>query len=106
MKKPLRAIYHGLRHEHAPGKLETLAKLRDTFEIVAAVDDLASSTPTWHAAPPAGPAGVLGPQTDRYAGLLLELAAIVRGEKPNPVELYDHDLKVHDTCLRVCGLDL
>ena len=338
MKKPLRAIYHGLRHEHAPGKLETLAKLRDTFEIVAAVDDLASSTPTWHAAPPAGPAGVplvsaeealampdidvvfietangdlldaalpwaergvamhldkptgegrepfrrivelcrsknvplqmgymfrcnpavqfcqqvvrdgvlgeivhaeadmnfnawdpayadyvssfkagvfynlacheidlfvpmmkgdlvratlsvgdapgdppgsrtrcaamlewpestvflrtcshvpqgmrrrlrvegsngtlelqpiecfsgrplkvvlhiakaagpyvaglhefeFGPQTDRYAGLLLELAAIVRGEKPNPVELYDHDLKVHDTCLRACGLDL
>ncbi|MBR4611588.1 MAG: Gfo/Idh/MocA family oxidoreductase [Kiritimatiellae bacterium] len=53
-KKPLRAIYHGLRHEHAPGKLETLAKLRDDFEIVAAVDDLASTTPTWHAEPPTG----------------------------------------------------
>ncbi|MBP5544286.1 MAG: Gfo/Idh/MocA family oxidoreductase [Kiritimatiellae bacterium] len=53
-KKPLRAIYHGLRHEHAPGKLETLAKLRDDFEIVAAVDDLSSTTPTWHAEPPTG----------------------------------------------------
>ena len=39
------------------------------------------------------------PQTDRYAGLFLELAAIVRGERPNPVELYDHDLRVHDACL-------
>lgn len=46
MKKPLRAIFHGLRHEHAPGKLDTLAKLRDDFEIVAAVDDLARTTPT------------------------------------------------------------
>lgn len=54
MKKPLRAIFHGLRHEHAPGKLDTLAKLRDTFEIVAAVDDLAGTTPTWHASPPTG----------------------------------------------------
>jgi predicted dehydrogenase len=63
-----------------------------------------------HIAKAAGPyvAGLhefeFGPQTDRYAGLFLELAAIVRGKKPNPVELYDHDLKVHDTCLRACGL--
>lgn len=54
MKKPLRTIFHGLRHEHAPGKLATLAKLRDTFEIVGVVDDLASRTPTWHVNPPTG----------------------------------------------------
>lgn len=54
MKKPLRTIFHGLRHEHAPGKLATLAKLRDDFEIVATVDDLASDTPTWHATWPTG----------------------------------------------------
>ena len=59
MKRPLRAIYHGLRHEHAPGKLSTLAKLRDVFEIVAAVDDrIPGAAPTWHASPPQGPAGV------------------------------------------------
>ena len=58
MKRPLRAVFHGLRHEHAPGKLETLSKLRDDFEIVAAVDDLSSTTPTWHAEPPTAPAGV------------------------------------------------
>ncbi len=54
MKKPLRTIFHGLRHEHAPGKLATLAKLKDDFEIVATVDDLASTTPTWHASWPTG----------------------------------------------------
>ena len=54
MKKPLRAIFHGLRHEHAPGKLETLAKLRDDFEIVAAVDDRAGTAPAWQAEPSAG----------------------------------------------------
>lgn len=54
MKKPLRAVFHGLRHEHAPGKLATLAKLRDDFEIVAAVNDLSSATPTWHNKPPTG----------------------------------------------------
>lgn len=47
MKKPLRTIFHGLRHEHAPGKLNTLGMLKDEFKIVAAVDDLGSSTPTW-----------------------------------------------------------
>lgn len=54
MKRPLRTIFHGLRHEHAAGKLATLAKLKDDFEIVAVVDDLASATPTWHITPPTG----------------------------------------------------
>lgn len=55
MKKPLRAIFHGMRHEHAPPKLlETLPKLKDDFEVVAVVDDLASTTPTWHARRPTG----------------------------------------------------
>lgn len=45
-----------------------------------------------------------GIQTDRYAGQLLELAAIVRGERPNPTALYDHDLRVHDILLKSCGL--
>ncbi len=55
MKKPLRAIFHGIRHEHAPPKLgSTLPKLKDDFEVVAVVDDLASATPTWHAKWPTG----------------------------------------------------
>jgi len=43
-----------------------------------------------------------GVQTDRYAAQLLDLAAIVRGEKPNDQD-YDRDLKVHEILLKVCG---
>lgn len=41
---------------------------------------------------------------DRYAGQLQELAQILRGEKPNPVALYDHDLRVHKVSLQACNL--
>ena len=41
---------------------------------------------------------------DRYAGQLKELAEILRGEKPNPVELYDHDLRVHKVSLQACNI--
>ena len=44
-----------------------------------------------------------GVQTDRYADQLLDLAAIVRGEKPNDQD-YDRDLKAHEITLRACGL--
>jgi predicted dehydrogenase len=45
-----------------------------------------------------------GPQTDRYADQLRELARIVRGEAPNDPAQYDHDLKVHELTLRICGI--
>ena len=41
---------------------------------------------------------------DRYAGQLRELAEIIRSERPNPVELYDHDLKVHQVSLQAAGI--
>jgi len=41
---------------------------------------------------------------DRYAGQLHELARIIRGEIPNPSELYLHDLKVHKVSLDACNL--
>ena len=41
---------------------------------------------------------------DRYAGQLRELARIVRGEIPNPPELYQHDRKVHKVSLMACNL--
>ena len=44
-----------------------------------------------------------GVQTDRYAAQLLDLAAIVRGEKPNGQD-YDRDLRVHELTLQACGL--
>ena len=47
----------------------------------------------------------LGIQTDRYAGQLAELAAIVRGERENPTDGYDHDLKVHELTLKACGYE-
>ena len=44
-----------------------------------------------------------GVQTDRYADQLVDLAAIVRGDKPNDQD-YDRDLKTHEITLRACGL--
>ena len=43
-----------------------------------------------------------GVQTDRYAGQLAELAAIVRGEMRNDNAQYDRDLKVHEITLKMC----
>ena len=42
-----------------------------------------------------------GAQTDRFAAQILDLAAIIRGEKPNDQD-YDRDLKVHEILLRAC----
>ena len=47
MKKPLRTLFYGQTHEHAPGKLETLKKMRDEFEIVAIVDDFPRKSPMY-----------------------------------------------------------
>ena len=41
---------------------------------------------------------------DRYRAQLEDLAAIVRGDKPNDQD-YDHDLKVHELTLRACGVE-
>ena len=47
MKKPLRTLFYGCTHEHAPGKLETLKKMRDEYEIVAIVDDRPRKSPMY-----------------------------------------------------------
>ena len=53
---------------------------------------------------PAGESEIdFGVQHDRYRGQLEELAAIVRGERPND-QNYDRDLKVHELTLAACGL--
>lgn len=44
-----------------------------------------------------------GVQADRYAPQLRELAAVVRGERPNGQD-YDRDLRVHELTLLACGL--
>ena len=51
MKKPLRTLFYGMSHEHAPGKIASLRKLADDFEIVAIVDDRARKSPTYHTDP-------------------------------------------------------
>ena len=51
MKKPLRTLFYGMSHEHAPGKLESLRKLSDDFEIVAIADDRSRQSPTYHTDP-------------------------------------------------------
>lgn len=35
----LNVLFYGMTHEHAPGKLESLKRLRDVFNVVAIVDD-------------------------------------------------------------------
>ena len=46
-----------------------------------------------------------GVQTDRYAAQLADLAAIVRGDKPNDQD-YGRDFKVHELTLKACGTRL
>ena len=46
-KRPLRALFYGQTHEHAPGKLETLKRMRDEYEIVAIVDDFPRKSPMY-----------------------------------------------------------
>ena len=54
----LRTLFYGLTHEHSPGKLETLKRLQDTYEIVAIVDDRAATPCFFQTDPPALPEGV------------------------------------------------
>lgn len=56
MKRPLRTLFYGLTHEHAPGKLASLLKMRDVFEVVAIVDDSPRRSPMYRDQPwdPAG----------------------------------------------------
>ena len=44
-----------------------------------------------------------GVQTDRYAAQLKELAASVRGERPDTQD-FDRDLRVHEVTLQTCGI--
>ena len=46
----------------------------------------------------------VGIQKDRFAEQLREFAEIVRGERPNPAGQYAHDIAVHRTTLRACGM--
>ena len=57
-KRPLRTLFYGLTHEHAPGKLETLKRLRETYEIVAIADDRADTPCFFQTDPPILPEGV------------------------------------------------
>ena len=51
MKRPLRTLFYGLTHEHAPGKLASLLKMRDVFEVVAIVDDSPRRSPMYRDQP-------------------------------------------------------
>jgi len=51
MKKRLRTLFYGMTHEHAPGKLETLKRMSDTFEIAAIVDDRKTRSPHFQCEP-------------------------------------------------------
>ena len=42
---PLNVLFYGMTHEHAPGKLESLKRMRDEFTIAAIVDDRGRKAP-------------------------------------------------------------
>ena len=46
-RRPLRVLFYGITHEHAPGKFESLRKLPDDFEIAAVVDDSPRGSPMY-----------------------------------------------------------
>ena len=47
MKKPLKALFYGMSHEHAPGKIASLRRLPDDFEVVAIADDTPRRSPSF-----------------------------------------------------------
>lgn len=47
MKRPLRVLFYGITHEHAPGKFESLGKMPEDFEIAAVVDDTPRGSPMY-----------------------------------------------------------
>ena len=51
MKRPLKTLFFGMSHEHAAGKIASLRKLVDDFEVVAIADDRARKSPTYHTDP-------------------------------------------------------
>jgi len=46
-RRPLRTLFYGVTHEHAPGKLASLRRIGEDFEIVAVVDDTARRSPMY-----------------------------------------------------------
>jgi len=51
MKKPLKTLFYGMSHEHAPGKIDSLRKLADDFDVVAVVDDRPRHSPSFFTFP-------------------------------------------------------
>ena len=58
MKRPLKTIIYGITHEHACGKIATLRRMSDTFELVGVVDDHATATRPNFADHPVDPVGL------------------------------------------------
>lgn len=51
MKKPLRTLIYGQRHEHGPDKLAAVLAMPDDFEVVAVADDSSRTSPTYAICP-------------------------------------------------------
>ncbi len=43
--KKIKVVQYGVTHEHAPGKIATLQKMQNVFEVVGVVDDRCSTSP-------------------------------------------------------------
>ena len=79
--KRLRVLFYGLTHEHAPGKLETLKRMRDAFEIVAIADDRAVTPCYFQTDSPILPEGV--PVVDEKTALEMKDIDVVFVETVN-----------------------
>jgi len=91
MKDKLKVLFYGLTHEHASGKLATLAAMKDDFEIVSVVDDRATATRPHFADHPVDPAGL---------PVVSEAEAFARGADVAFVETTNADLmRIAAKCL-------
>ena len=55
--KKLRVLFYGITHEHAHGKMETLRRMPDDYEIVGVFDDRATANTSYFSNEPASPGG-------------------------------------------------
>lgn len=69
--KKLKVIQYGMRHEHANGKMISLKKMTDTYELIGVVDDVDVKTPflSWHEAVFADVPRISAEEALNYPGL-------------------------------------
>ena len=103
-KRRLRTLFYGTSHEHAPGKLDALRKLREDFEVVAVVDDSRRGTPTYRNDPldTRGFRVVTEEEGRKLEGIDVAFVETANGDLMEIAELFaDRGIPMH--CDKPCG---